>query len=190
MKPVQTLAVLLPLVAGCFSAGPRPQAPVNWTIETRAVPVVAAVEPKWGVTRLAQVAVRAPYDGAHLAVLRADGSIAFDPANAFASAPSALLRGAAQDAAESSGLFARVVGPASSASTKTLLAVTVNRLALDCRVAGARLAIVELTVTLVDARTVVAVASGEGTAPTGTGDYSAAFSSAFTAAMTAALKRL
>ena len=80
--------------------------------------------------------------------------------------------------------------PASSASTKTLLEVTVNRLALDCRVAGARLATVELTVTLVDTRTVVAVASGEGTAPTGTGDYSAAFSSAFTAAMTAALKRL
>ena len=126
-----------------------------------AVAVVAAVEPKWGVTRLAQVAVRAPYDGAHPAVLRADGWVACDPANAFASAPSALLRGAAQDAAESSGLFARVVGPASSASTKTLLEVTVNRLALDCRGADARLATVALTVRRLFRRVLVCLHGGD-----------------------------
>ena len=103
MKPVQLLAVLLPLVAGCFSAGPRPQAPVNWTIETRAVPVVAAVEPKWGVTRLAQVAVRAPYDGAHLAVLRAAASCAVGAANRSDSERCGVWRGAVQGAAVSSG---------------------------------------------------------------------------------------
>lgn len=190
MKQTTFLLWALPLVAGCFSAGPVRQAPVNWTIEMRAAPVTAAAEAKWGVARLSQVAVRAPFDGTHLAVRRRDGSIAFDPANVFAAAPSALLRGAAQDAAAASGLFARVVPATSAAGTKTLIEVMVDELALDCRVEGARIATVVLTVTLVDARDVVAVASGEGTMPAGGGDYSAAFSSAFAAAMAEALKKL
>ncbi len=190
MRRIKLLIWALPLVAGCFSAGPARKAPVNWTIEMRAAPVTAEAAAKWGVARLSQVAVRAPFDSTHLAVLRRDGSLAFDPANVFAAAPSALLRGAAQDAAAASGLFVCVVPATSAAGTKTLIEVTVDELALDCRVEGARIATVALTVTLVDARDVVAVASGEGTKPAGAGDYSAAFSAAFAEAMAAALKKL
>ena len=67
---------------------------------------------------------------------------------------------------------------------------TVELAAEALGVEGARIATVALTVTLVDARDVVAVASGEGTMPAGGGDYSAAFSSAFAAAMAEALKKL
>lgn len=190
MRRIKLLIWALPLVAGCFSAGPARKAPVNWTIALDATPVTAAAEPTWNVARLAQVTVRAPFDSTHLAVLRKDGSLAFDPANVFAAAPSALLRGAAQDAAAASGRFARVVPPTSAAATQTLIEVTVNRLALDCRVEGTRIATVALTVTLLDARAVAAVASGEGTKPAGAGDYSAAFSAAFAEAMAAALKKL
>ena len=84
-------------LTGCLSSAPK--APVNWTVEPSAAAVPRVQSQKYGTVRVAQVAVRAPYDGLRLAVLRRDGSVAFDPFNSFASSPSALLRGAAQDVA-------------------------------------------------------------------------------------------
>ena len=178
----------VPALAGCLSSAPK--APVNWTIEPVAATVPRVQAQKYGAVRVAQVSVRAPYDGLRLAVLRRDGSVAFDSFNSFASSPSALLRGAAQDVAEASGLFKEVVHQSSSAAAPHVLEVTVTRLALDCRVEGARVATVELTVCLVGGREVVGTARGAGTTPAGSGDYTAAFSSAFTSAMSDALRKL
>jgi len=178
----------VPALAGCLSSAPK--APVNWTVEPVATAVERAQAQKYGAVRVAQVSVRAPYDGLRLAVLRRDGSVAFDPFNSFASSPSALLRGAAHDVAEASGLFGCVLHQASSAAAPFVLEVTVTRLALDCRVEGSRTASVELTATLVGGRDVVDVARGAGTSPAGAGDYTAAFSSAFTSAMSEALRKL
>lgn len=179
---------LLALVAGCL--GSAPQAPVNWTIETEAKSVAKAAEAKFGVVRVSQVVVRAPYDGVRLAVLRRDGSIAFDPFNAFASTPSLLLKGAACDVVAGSGLFSGVVAAGSSASAANALEITVTRLALDCKVDGARNAVVEVSATLLAGREVASVAKGAGSMPSGDGDYSAAFSAAFTKALSEALLKL
>lgn len=175
-------------LTGCLSSAPK--APVNWTVEPSAAAVPRVQSQKYGTVRVAQVAVRAPYDGLRLAVLRRDGSVAFDPFNSFASSPSALLRGAAQDVAAASGLFGCVLHQTSSAAAPHVLEVTVTRLALDCRVEGSRIATVELAATLVGGRDVVGVARGAGTSPAGAGDYTAAFSSAFTSAMSEALSKL
>ena len=188
MKRIFPFAGFLALVAGCL--GSAPKAPVNWTIEPKATTVFRASNPKYGVVRVAQVSVRAPYDGANLAVLRKDGSIAFDPFNAFASHPAAILRGVTCDVVDASGLFARVVPSASGAAAKESLEVTVTRLALDCRTEGVRTASVAVSVTLLSGRDVVAMKSGEGTMPAGDGNYSAAFSSAYTAALAAAMRDL
>jgi len=178
----------VPAIAGCLSGAPK--ASVNWTVEPSASAVARAQAPKYGAVRVAQVQVRAPYDGLRLAVLRRDGSVAFDAFNSFAASPSALLRGAAQDVAEASGVFGCVLHQTSSAAAPHVLEVTVTRLALDCRVEGARIATVELAATLVGGRDVVGVARGAGTFPAGSGDYTAAFSAAFSAAMSEALGKL
>ena len=179
---------LLPLLAGCL--GSAPQAPVNWTIETEATSVTRATAAKFGVVRVSQVVVRAPYDGVRLAVLRRDGSIAFDPFNAFASTPSLLLKGAACDVVAGSGLFSGVLAAGSSASAANSLEITVTRLALDCKVDGARNAVVEVSAVLLAGREIVAVVKGAGSMPSGDGNYSAAFSSAFTKALSEALQKL
>ena len=88
MKRAVTAVLPVLLLAGCM--GTAPKAPVNWTIEPKAASVFSAAAAKWGTVRLASVSVRAPYDGQRLAVLRADGSIAFDAFNTFAAAPAAL----------------------------------------------------------------------------------------------------
>lgn len=167
-----------------------PKAPANWTIEPRAASVFSAAAAKWGTVRLASVSVRAPYDGQRLAVLRADGSIAFDAFNTFAAAPAALLRGAARDIAEGSGLFTRVVPATSSAAAPHSLEIGVTRLALDCRTEGARRAMCEITVLLLSGRDIVGAARGVGEMPAGAGNYSEAFSAAFTAALSEALGKL
>ena len=139
-------------LAGCL--GPAPKAPVNWTIDVDAG------------ARVASVAVCAPYGGQRIAVLRPNGSIAFDPSNSFAASPSAILK----DALVSRGGRG---------------AVTVRRLALDCRAKGRRSALVELEMSLGE-RT----AKGEASVPTPDGNYTAAFSSAFSRAFAQARKEL
>ncbi len=159
-------------------------------ITPAASPAASTAAPKYESVRIAQVNVRAPYDGTRLAVLRPDGSIAFDAYNTFAASPSALLRGLAEDVTASSGVFARVVHPTSAASTPYALEFTVTTLALDCTSAGKRAAHVDVQVILLKGREVVAQARGTGSVPTETGAYTDAFSAAASAAFTAALSVL
>ena len=186
------VAYILPaaaLASGCLS--PAPKAPENWTIGPIDGGVLRADAPKWqdGV-RLSRLEVRAPYDAQRLAVLRPDGSVAMDPANAFAAAPSALLRGAAFDVLAASGLASPSVQPGSAASARRSLEVTVTRLALDCRDAGSRKALVELAATLLDGRKIEGTARASFAEDAAEGNYTTAFSVAFARAMADALKRL
>ena len=71
MKKIALLAV--PVLAGCLGSAPKP--PVTWTIDVESD------------AKVAFAAVCAPYGGQRFAVLRSDGSIAFDPRNSFAAAP-------------------------------------------------------------------------------------------------------
>jgi len=178
----------LSALAGCM--GPAPKAQRNWTIEWAAPSVEVQAKPALPAARLQRLEVRAPYDGSHLAVLRADGSLAFDAFNGFAAQPAAILRGAAFDALEASGMFEGVVQGGSSAAAPMSVEATVTRLALDCREKGRRDASVALTLALVSGREVVSTARGEAAAPTKGGDYTAAFSRAFSQAMTEAVRAL
>lgn len=188
MKRILPVVGLLALAAGCLS--PAPPAPAYWTVEPKAAPVFKSAAPRWDRVRLTQVTVRAPFDGSRLTVLRPDGSLAFDPFNSFASQPSALLKGTVHDIVSGSGLFGRTLNAVSAASARYTLETTVTRLALDCRVEGVRTATAGVSLTLLDGRDVVSVASGEGSMPAGDGNYSAAFSAAFTQALAAALSKL
>lgn len=183
-----TLALLSALAAGgCIGRAPR--GACKWNVEIPSQSIIAASKAKYGLVRVSHVAVRAPYDGARFAVLRPDGSVAFDGANAFASVPAALLRGASEDAAGACGLFAGVIHSSSSASAPHSLEVSVTRLALDCRTKGTREAVVDVSVTLLAGRDVVAAARGTASVPAAS-DYTAAFSSAFAYAMSNALYAL
>jgi len=180
---------LLPLLAGCLSSAPR--APINWTIDfSRNTDAVAArTNAAAAAVRIAAIDVRAPYSGQRLAVLRPDGSIAFDPCNAFAASPALLLRGAAHEAVEASGMFARVLEPGSSAKETYAMEIVVTQLALDCRTEGRRTAKVAFTLTLIEGRMAVACVRGAGAAEA-TDDFSAAFSTAFARAVADALAKL
>lgn len=175
--------------AGCLGTGPK--APANWTIE---IARAGAAAPAGGsgaglpAVRVASVGVRPPYDGTRLAVLRPDGSIAFDSFNVFAAPPAQILRGTVQDALEAAG--AQTVAANSQAQAAASVEAVVTRIALDCREKDRRDAVVELTLALVEGRRVKASAKGEGRAGTDGGDYSAAFSRAFASAMEAAVQKL
>ena len=181
--------IFVPLLAlafaGCLSS--PPEAPVNWTVEWMPGGNTAAVSPRFGLVRPSLVSVRPPYDGSRIAVLRPDGSIAFDAFNVFAASPAALLRGAVGDVLSASGEFAGVLDAASSANAQYLAEVTVRRLALDCRKEGRRDACVDLTFTLLEGRRPVATKSASSSEPAPLGNYSAAFSAAFARALQSAV---
>ena len=143
---------MLPVLAGCL--GPAPKTPAYWTIDVDSADKVAFVT------------VCAPYGGQRIAVLRQDGSIAFDPANSFAAAPASILK---------DSLVARGGKGA----------VMVRRLALDCRAEGRRDAVVSLEIVSGNR-----ASKGNAAEPTADGNYSKAFSSAFTKAYAEALEGL
>lgn len=184
------LAALLPIFAGCL--GSKPPAAVHWTIDWDHADPAAPEDSvaTFDAVRVSSVAVRPPYDGTRLSVLRPDGSVAFDAYNAFAAAPSALLRGAACDVMAASGKFAGVVASSSAAYTPLCAEITVERLALDCRDGVRRDASVSLSVVLLKGREVFRTAKGDGFQPTESCDYSAAFSKAFATALRKALGSL
>ena len=187
MKNILTTLPLFAL-AGCLIAHP-PEA-AEWTVESAAAPVAAA-KPKYGLVRVSFVAVRAPYDTRRIAVARPDGSLAFDAFNVFASPPSQLLKGPVVDALAASGRFKAVVGPSSSAAADCLVEVTVNRLRLDFREEGKRLAEAAVSLTLLDSsRNIAAYAQGDASADTADGNFSAAFSRALDSALAKALSAL
>lgn len=146
------IALLPPVLAGCLAAAPG--RPAYWTLEIGSA------------RRVASATVCAPYSGQRLAVLRPDGSVAFDPCNSFAASPSAIVRDA---------LVAR--------GAEGVLSV--RRLALDCRKTGRRDALVELEVTSGGR-----VSSGSASEPTADGNYTAAFSRAFERACAVAFEGL
>lgn len=137
-------------LAGCL--GPAPKTPAYWTIDVESD------------AKAAFVTVCAPYGGQRIAVLRQDGSIAFDPANSFAASPSAILKDAL------------VVRGGKGA-------LMIRRLALDCRAAGRRDALVEIDYILGE-RT----GKGSASVTTSDGNYSTAFSRAFEKAYAQAVK--
>ena len=151
---------------------------------------VSAAESKYGAVRIVQLAVRSPYDGEGLTVLRADGTVAFDPYNEFAAIPSHLLRGPVYDAVAASGRFAYVLDASSIADTEYSIEATVTRLCLDCRAPGARNAVCEVRLRLLHERDIVGHYSGTGVADAADGDYGKAFSRAVSAALAEALGKL
>ena len=179
----------LPLLAGCLSSASL-KTPANWLLASDSAEFAVASKPELGEARLAVVAVRAPYDGRSLAVLRPDGSIAFDPYNQFAAVPSALAKGAALDVLRRTGRFVGVQPAVTTADVRTTLEVVVDELALDCRAEGERQASVRLTLVLIRDRQVVSARTGEARADASAGDYSAAFGTAFAKALAGAAARL
>ena len=189
-----SLSAATALLSGCLSLSAEAPTETNWTINFEPAPrqtaVAAAESTSRGSVRVSQVLVRAPYDVREFAVLRADGSLAFDAYNRFAAQPAALLKGAIQDAFLSQGSFRAAIQASSQLTADVTAETTVTRLALDCRESGKRHAVVELSVLLLKDRAVFASARGEGRADAADGNYSRAFSQAFSQAMTAALAEL
>lgn len=193
MKKTLSLAAASAALAGCLSTSVPPVA--AWTVEFAPDAVSAASAkpaegaPRWSV-RVAQVSVRDPYDAREIAVMRHDGSLAFDHYNRFAARPSALAKGALQDALQAPGAFHAAVSASSRLETELAVEASVARIALDCRREGERTARVELSLTLLKGRSLYAAAKGAGAADAADGDYSRAFSLAFTRAVADALGRL
>ena len=181
-------------LAGCFSTGTR-QPVKAWTIEpTDSAPTATSTRldelspPPFKATRLGCITVLPPYDGAQFRVKRADGSLAEDSYNVFASSPAQLLRRPTMETLAKESRFGRVLPPASTAATDAVAEVLVSELALDCR--DGRKATVKLDVNVVKGRDVVLSGAASGECDAASGDYSAAFSKAFNEAMRKSLLRL
>ena len=176
-------------IAGCLTSSPVER--TDWNVECTDAALRVAEKPKFGVVRLSLVELRAPYTVREVAVLRPNGSIAFDPCNGYASAPVQLVKGVAMESLERSGLFKAVVGSGSTADADVDAELAVTRLALDCREEGVRRAVATLSLRLVRAHRIVDVVTGEGAADASqTSDFSAAFSAAVTDAFSEALRKL
>ena len=186
------VAALL-LCAGCLSSSAP--APTAWMVSPADVPTPAPPAPgAFSVTRQGTLTVTAPFDSTSFVVRRADGSVARDPYNVFASPPSTLLRASVRARLEADGRFGRVVPQSSSASADVQVEVLVRDLSLDCSVADRRTARAAVSIDVLrtgrGARAVILSGDGDGTGDAGSGDYSAAFSQAFDAALASALKAL
>ena len=184
------MAALL-VCAGCLSSSVEP--PKTWTVSpTDAKP--SAAPGAFSVTRQGAVTVTAPFDSTSFIVRRADGSVARDPYNVFASPPSALLRAAVRARLEADGRFGRVVPQSSSASADVQVEVLVRDLSLDCRDAERRTSRAAVSIDVLrtgrGARTVILCGDGDGTGDAKDGDYSKSFSQAFDAALENALRNL
>ncbi len=193
------LYIILPFVfAGCFSSS-APETK-SWMIESTSVIPARKTPPPEGAsafeaTRMGNVKVSAPFDRASFVVRRKDGSVAFDAYNAFAAAPSALLRMPVLTHVENDGRFGRVLTQTSVAGADAAVEVLVRDLSLDCRKEGERKARAAVSIDIVQAgergRKKVALAGdGEGEADAANGNYSEAFSSAVNAALEKAFRDL
>lgn len=184
-----TAVALMPtILSGCLTSSPTER--VDWNVECIGAALRVADKPKFGVARLSLVELRAPYTVREIAVLRANGSIAFDPCNAYAASPVQLMKGVALESLARSGLFSAVVGAGSSADSDVEVEVAVTRLALDCREEGVRRAVAAVSLRLVRSHRIVSYVEGTGSYDASTPDYSAAISSAVTSAFVDALNKL
>ena len=189
---MKRLLLTLPMalfLTGCFTAS-QPREAREWTVEFDRASLSGRRQPRFGVCRVLQTAVRAPYDSKPIAVLRADGSMAFDPYNRFSAAPAALLGAAALDALNACGDFEAVLDSVSSVRSDVDLEMTATRLVLDCTEAGARRAKVELTLSMLERRKFVKTVNASGEAFVDDGNYTKAFSAAFSAAVSDCIRRL
>ena len=178
---------LIPLLSGCLSASaPRV---TQWLLEYKG-PVRATRLTKYEVGRVSQVLVRSPYNEVGIAVLRADGSMAFDPYNEYAANPTAMLKGFVFDAMDASGIFGTVVNPSSSVKSQALVEVVIARLALDCRREGERKAVASVRVRLISDDGKALHVQGEGTVDAKDGNYGAALSNALSMALNSAFGQL
>jgi len=186
-------AAALLLCAGCLSSStPMPK---TWMVSPGNVKPPAVPSPgAFSVTRQGALTVSAPFDSTSFIVRRADGSVARDPYNVFASPPSALLRASVRARLEADGRFGRIVPQASSASADVQVEVLVRDLSLDCSAAERRTTRAAVSIDVLrasrGARTVILSGDGSGTSDAGSGDYSAAFSQAFDTALANALHAL
>ena len=169
--------------AGCFTSAP-PQ-PKSWIVSAPHKPIGEVIVSK--ASRLGSLSVAAPYDKPALAVKRADGSIAFDAYNVFATSPSALLRAPLSALLEGDGRFGHILSAVSAARAESTLEAVVTDLSLDCREEGRRFAHVALSLAVIENREVKMFLDGEGSADAASGNYSDAFSDAFAQAVAAAL---
>lgn len=194
-------SLLLGLCAGCLSLSSEAPAAKAWTLD--AVPdAPPAAQPAaegagkaaFATTRVGAVSVDAPFDRTPFVVRRADGSVAFDHANVFASSPGALLRAPVRRRLGADGRFGSVVGLSSAARADAQVEVQVTDLSLDCRTPGRRRACAALALDVVKAgrgpRVVALRGAGAGEADAAAGDYSLAFSQAVDAALQEALRAL
>lgn len=171
------------MLQGCLGAAPA--RPRQWLVESVEMPGGSPI-PAGDAVRLSRVAVFAPYDNLAITVLRPDGSVAFDGGNAFAAAPSALLREAVTAQLRRryrTVLLGETSGPVERCE------VHVRKFALDCRTPGRRTARVELTVQIAGGRpSTVRTYDGAGECDAADGNYTRAFSQALSAAMGDALR--
>lgn len=182
MKKLIAVA-LIPVLSGCLTASsPRV---AQWLLEYKGGSRVSQPA-KYEVGRVSQVLVRSPYNEVGIAVLRADGSMAFDAYNEYAANPTAMLKGVVFDAMDASGVFGAVVNPSSSVKSQALAEVLVSRLALDCRRDGERKAVAAVRVRLIANDGTTLYAQGEGVADAKDGNYGAALSDAISMALNTA----
>lgn len=142
MNRVLSSLLIALLAAGCLSSAPK--APKYWTIHADTD------------LKVSEISVAAPYDGQRFAVLRPDGSVAFDGFNSFCARPVQLV-------------------DASVNIDYTAPTLFIRKLALDCTVKGERKAVVELWLGE-DPQTAV---QGVGISDAADGNYSRAFTEAF-----------
>ncbi len=180
---VSSFAVLS-LLGGCM--GSRSEPPTCWLVSAEAAGTTQIREAASRMpARIGAFAVRSPYDGVRMAVLRSDGSIAFDPVNTFAARPEMMLKCAAFDILASRG---ELDFAGQTSGTNVVYDVSVTRLALDCRKEGIRTASVGVTLAakVVEGRgrpVSTVICSAEGGSDAADGNYSAAFSKAFSTAL-------
>ena len=190
-----TLSVVV-FCAGCLTSVPQP--PKTWSIDPVVHDVASDVaegrQSAFATTRLGSVSVAAPCDRTSFMVRRADGSVAFDPCNAFAAPPASLMKVPVMSCLAADGRFGRVVGQSSVATADAAVEVLVRDLSLDCRTEGRRMARAEVRLDVINTsrgpRAVVFAADGVGEADAGNGNYSAAFSAALDSAIVTALRSL
>lgn len=192
MKKLLSL-LLVPAVAGCLTSKAPEMS--EWVVASKVPSAVAdsqvmreGAQADYGIARLSQLVIRAPYDSRSIQVLRADGTLVADPYNHFAAIPSQLLKGPIQDALGDSKRFTMVVGSSSSASVSHIVEVTVTRLCLDCATEEKRMAEVECTVLVLNRdRQIVWTGAGVGREDAVDGDFGRAFSKALKSSLEVAL---
>lgn len=184
LKAISCASALALVSSGCLTSAP-PQ-PKSWVVSASRKQKAEVDLSK--TAKLGAITVAAPYDRASLAVRRADGSVAFDAYNAFASSPAALLRTPLATLLGGSGCFGLVV-PSSGTTvrTGTTIEAVIDDISLDCREQGSRVARVSLSLSVIENRSLVEILYGEGSADAASGDYSAAFSEAFEKAVSSAI---